>query len=144
MRGRRYTAPPLTSTCSVVCQSYKKIITEGKKIRKRKSVCGFHNPIGAFRRKADYKYETDMMERLDNELVFITSDADKMMRCYHFMHLLGDIAAYNEKGFTIQSEAIEKIFPDYIGYIDFLKSKDQTVDVNYLVILQYNLEKDIS
>ena len=24
MRGRRYTAPPLTSTCSVVCQSYSK------------------------------------------------------------------------------------------------------------------------
>ena len=23
MRGRRYTAPPLTSTCSVVCQSYR-------------------------------------------------------------------------------------------------------------------------
>ena len=22
MRGRRYTAPPITSTCSVVCQSY--------------------------------------------------------------------------------------------------------------------------
>ena len=22
IRGRRYTAPPLTSTCSVVCQSY--------------------------------------------------------------------------------------------------------------------------
>lgn len=90
------------------------------------------------------KYEIDMMEILDSELVFITSDADKTMRCYHFMHLLGDIAAYNEKGFTIQSEAIEKIFPDYIDYIDFLKSKDQTVDVNYLVILQYNLEKDIS
>ena len=30
IRGRRYTAPPLTSTCSVVCQSYKEIISEGK------------------------------------------------------------------------------------------------------------------
>ncbi|MBP3504975.1 MAG: hypothetical protein J6K43_01035 [Lachnospiraceae bacterium] len=28
MRGRRYTAPPLTSTCFVVCQSYRKIISE--------------------------------------------------------------------------------------------------------------------
>lgn len=90
------------------------------------------------------KYETDMMERLDSELVFITSDADKMMRCYHFMHLLGDIAAYNDKGFTIQSEAIEKIFSDYLDYIDFLKSKDQIVDINFLILLQYNLEKDIS
>ena len=90
------------------------------------------------------KYETDMMERLNRELVFITSDADKMMRCYHFMHLLGDIAAYNEKGFIIHNEAIEKIFPDYLDYIDFLKSKDQIVDINFLILLQYNLEKDIS
>ena len=28
--GRRYTAPPLTSPCSVVCQSYRKMISEGK------------------------------------------------------------------------------------------------------------------
>ena len=54
MRGRRYTAPPLTSACSVVCQSYKEIISEVIKNRKRKSVGEFHNPIGAFRRKADY------------------------------------------------------------------------------------------
>lgn len=30
IRGRRYTAPPLTSTCSVVCQSYNIIISEGR------------------------------------------------------------------------------------------------------------------
>lgn len=57
MRGRRYTAPPLTSTCSVVCQSYKETISKRKEIRKRKVDHGFHNPMGAFRRKADYKYE---------------------------------------------------------------------------------------
>lgn len=28
--GRRYTAPPLTSTCSVVCQSSNIIISEGR------------------------------------------------------------------------------------------------------------------
>ena len=56
MRGRRYTAPPLTSACSVVCQSYRRIITEGKKIRKRKADAGFHNPIGAFRGKAENRY----------------------------------------------------------------------------------------
>lgn len=59
------------------------------------------------------------------------------------MHLLGDIAAYNEKGFTIQSEAIEKIFPEYLGYIDFLKSQGQIVDINFLIILQHNLENEI-
>ena len=57
MRGRRYTAPPLTSTCSVVCQSYKETISKRKEIRKRKVDHGFHNPMGAFRRKAEYKYE---------------------------------------------------------------------------------------
>ena len=31
IRGRRYTAPPLTSTCSVVCQSYKRIISNIKR-----------------------------------------------------------------------------------------------------------------
>ena len=30
MQSRRYTAPSLTSTCYVVCQSYKKIISEGR------------------------------------------------------------------------------------------------------------------
>ena len=89
------------------------------------------------------KYETDMMERLDDEIVFIISDADKKMRCYHFMHLLGDIAAYNEKGFKIQSEPIKKFFPDYLDYIDFLKSKNQTVDINFFTVLQYHLEKNI-
>ena len=90
------------------------------------------------------KYETDMMERLGRELVFIKSDADKKIQCYRFMHLLGDITAYNEKGFTIKSEAIEKIFPDYLGYIDFLKSKDQIVGTNFLIILQYNLENEMN
>lgn len=90
------------------------------------------------------KYETDMMERLDSELVFIKSDRDKKKRCYRFMHLLADIAAYNEKGFKIQSDALEKIFSDYLGYIEFLNSKKQIVDTNFLIILQYHLEKNIS
>lgn len=84
-----------------------------------------------------------MVKTLGSELVFITSDADEDMRRYHFMHLLGDIAAYNEKGFTIQSEEIEEIFHDCLGYIDFLKSKNQTVDIDFLTILQYHLEKNI-
>lgn len=90
------------------------------------------------------KYETDMMKTLDDKLATITSNADKRMRCYHFMHLLGDIAAYNEKGFTIQSAEIEKIFPDYLGYIDFLKSKDQSVDIDFLTMLHYHLKKNIT
>lgn len=90
------------------------------------------------------KYETDMMERLDCAPDFIRFDADKKIQCYRFMHLLDDIVAYNEKGFTIKSGAIEKIFPDYLGYIDFLKSKDQIVDINFLIILQYNLENEMN
>ena len=31
MRGRRYTAPPLTSMCFVVYQSYKENISEGRR-----------------------------------------------------------------------------------------------------------------
>lgn len=89
-------------------------------------------------------YEADMMKTLDTELVYITSDATIEMRRYRFMHLLGDIAAYNEKGFTFQSAEIEKIFPDYLGYIDFLKSKDQSVDIDFLTMLRYHLEKNIS
>ena len=57
MRGRRYTAPPLTSTCSVVCQSYKEDNNRRKVKLKAKESKGFHNPIGAFRRKAVYNYE---------------------------------------------------------------------------------------
>ena len=50
MRGRRYTAPPLTSTCSVVCQSYKEIISEGseKENGKRKSADTFHDALVPF------------------------------------------------------------------------------------------------
>ena len=50
MRGRRYTAPPLTSTVFVVDRFPQlhyitlNIFVEAP----------FHNPIGAFRRKADY------------------------------------------------------------------------------------------
>lgn len=89
-------------------------------------------------------YEANMMKTLDTELVYITSDAIIEMRRYRFMHLLGDIAAYNEKEFTIQSAEVEKIFPDYIGYIDFLKSKDQSVDSDFLTILHYHLKKNIT
>lgn len=39
---------PLTRMCSVVCQSYKKIISDGKQIRKRRSVNPFHDTLGSF------------------------------------------------------------------------------------------------
>ena len=45
---------------------------------------------------------------------------------------------------TFKSGAIEKIFPDYLVYIDFLKSKAQIVDINFLIILQYNLENEMN
>ena len=48
MRGRRYTAPPLTSTCSVVCRSYKTNISAGRKSRKRKLANAFHDALVPF------------------------------------------------------------------------------------------------
>lgn len=89
-------------------------------------------------------HETGMIERLSSELDYITSDADKKIRCYHFMHLLADIAAYKEKGYKIQSDAIENIFPNYLDYIENLKSKNNIVDADFLIMLQYRLDKDIS
>ena len=58
MRGRRYTAPPLTSMCSVVCQSYKEDNNRRKEAKKTKVAeePRFHNRIGVFRRKTGYKY----------------------------------------------------------------------------------------
>ena len=59
MRGRRYTAPPLTSTCSVVCQSYSSNSNRRKETLKQKIAedYRFHNHIGVFRRKTGYKNE---------------------------------------------------------------------------------------
>ena len=53
MRGCRYTAPPLTSTGSVVCWIFPWIVYH---IFQAKAST-FHNLVGAFRRKADYKYD---------------------------------------------------------------------------------------
>ena len=62
MRGRRYTAPPLTSTCSVVCQSYKEDNNRRKEAKETKVAeePRFHNRIGVFRRKTGYNYENEM------------------------------------------------------------------------------------
>jgi len=57
MRGRRYTAPPLTSPGSVVCQLPTVGVYQRKIASERTIGNKFHNPIGAFRRKADYTYE---------------------------------------------------------------------------------------
>jgi hypothetical protein len=53
MRACRYTASPLTSSGSVVCQQP----TRGEYHKKKERAMEFevfHNPIGAFRRKAAY------------------------------------------------------------------------------------------
>ena len=62
MRGRRYTAPPLTSTCSVVCRSYKTNISAGRKSRKRKLANAFHDALVSFaeRRIIKMKYVNDL------------------------------------------------------------------------------------
>jgi len=53
MRGCRYTAPPLTSTVSVVDRTPQLYYITNNTTAK----VPFHNPIGAFRRKADYSDE---------------------------------------------------------------------------------------
>ena len=55
IRGCRYTAPPLTSSGSVVCQGPTREVY--KKIKRAKVLDAFHDSIGAFRRKADYNHE---------------------------------------------------------------------------------------
>lgn len=90
------------------------------------------------------KYETNMIKTFDNELAFIISDTNKETRCYRFMHLLGDIAAYNEKGFSIRKKEVEAAFPDYWSFIEFLKTKDQVVDVDYLTILGREIRQYIN
>lgn len=55
MRGCRYTAPPLTSTGSVVYRTLRGYCNKFCKCTKGRR---FHNHVGAFRRKADYTYET--------------------------------------------------------------------------------------
>ena len=54
MRGCRYTAPPLTSTGSVVYRTLRGYCNKFCKCTKGRR---FHNHVGAFRRKADYTYE---------------------------------------------------------------------------------------
>lgn len=51
MRGCRYTAPPLTSTGSVVYRTLRGYCNKFCKCTKGRR---FHNHVGAFRRKADY------------------------------------------------------------------------------------------
>ncbi len=52
IRGCRYTAPPLTSSGSVVCR-YLQEEDNTKKSERTMEFKVFHNPIGAFRRKVD-------------------------------------------------------------------------------------------
>lgn len=68
MRGRRYTAPPLISTCSVVCQPYTIIISEGRKNKSGSHLTGFITPSVPFaeRRKIEMK-EKDIIERIGSD-----------------------------------------------------------------------------
>ena len=43
-----------------------------KKIRKRKADKGFHNPIGAFRRKADYRNERNDKRRCEYNIPWLS------------------------------------------------------------------------
>ena len=62
MRGCRYTAPPLTSTGSVVYRALRGYCSKFYKCTKGRR---FHNHVGAFRRKADYKNEKKVSCRVD-------------------------------------------------------------------------------
>lgn len=65
MRGRRYTAPPLTSTCSVVCRSYKTNISAGRKSRKRKLANAFHDALVPFAERRIIKMKLAELREAD-------------------------------------------------------------------------------
>lgn len=86
-------------------------------------------------------YEEDLRSTADSTVSFIQSNAVAEMKRYKLMHLLAEIAAYQEKGFSIPSEEIKQVFPDFEDAIKFLKSKDTVVDSHFLTILKFNFEK---
>lgn len=94
----------------------------------------------------DYKkdYEKELLFTLKNTIAIIESGYSYEMKRYHFMHLLGEIAAYREQGFSVSCEKVEEFFPDYSNYVEFLRTKDQVVDTDYITILDYHLRKNIS
>lgn len=58
-------APPITSSGSVVCQRpTREVYQKNKKVKDHGL---FHNPIGAFRRKADYIYEDSNNPKIINK-----------------------------------------------------------------------------
>ena len=59
IRGRRYTAPPLTSTCSVVCQSYKKSYQKEDRLEKRKLANMFHDALVPFAERRTIKMKVN-------------------------------------------------------------------------------------
>lgn len=88
-------------------------------------------------------YEKELLFTLKNTIAIIDSKYNCEMKRYHFMHLLGEMAAYKEQGFSVSCEKVGKFFPDYSGFIEFLRTKDQIVDTDYLTILDYHLRRNI-
>jgi len=86
-------------------------------------------------------YEENLFSIADSTASLIQSNTVAEMKRYNLMHLLAEIAAYQEKGFSIPSEKAEQVFPNFEDAIEFLKSKDNVVDFNFLTILKLNLEK---
>lgn len=87
------------------------------------------------------QYENEIFNTTDNVADILVSNSTAEIKRYKLMHLLGDIAAYSDAGFSIPSEKVNGIFPDFKGFIEFLKSKDRTVDPDFLTIVNLHLKR---
>lgn len=91
----------------------------------------------------EYKrpYEDEVFNTADDIANLLVSNSVAETKRYKLMHLFGDIAAYSDAGFSIPSEKVNGIFPDFKGFIEFLKSRDKTVDPDFLTIVNFHLKR---
>lgn len=90
----------------------------------------------------EYKkqYENEVFNTANDVADILASNSIAETKRYKLMHLFGDIAAYGEVGFSIPSEKVNSIFPDFTEFIEFLKSKDKTVDADFLTTVNFGLK----
>lgn len=100
MRGHRYTAPPLTSTCSVVCRSFKTNISAGRKSRKRKLANAFHDALVSFAERRIIKMRNIILN------ISLVRNFGKKMNI--FSQYLQD-AVYFSKNFSDSKVSQEKL-----------------------------------
>ena len=86
----------------------------------------------------EYKkqYENIIFDTVDNIEGIMASNTVGEIKKYNLMHLFGEIAAYRERDLLIPSKKVNCLFPDFINFIEFLKSKDRIVDSEFLLTLK--------